>query len=251
MTDRPLAGKAAIVTGAARNIGRAIARQLAADGAAVLVCANTDADGAAETVALIEADGGRARAHIADITDEAAVAGLARAAVDAFGRIDILVNNAAIRDHRPLVEMSLADWRRVTGVILDGAFLCARACVPHMIAAGGGSVVNIGGLAGHLGDADRLHVVTGKAGLVGFTRALAMELGPHGITANCVVPGAIRTARGASASTPGRHVERAPPAIARIGAPEDIAAAVGHLCRPEGGYMTGQTIHVNGGRMAT
>jgi 3-oxoacyl-[acyl-carrier protein] reductase len=251
MADAPLAGKAAIVTGAARNIGRAIALRLAADGCAVLVCANTDAGGAAETVSLIERAGGRAVAHIADITDEDAVAALTQAAAEAFGRIDMLVNNAAIRDHRPLTDMTLADWRRVTAVILDGAFLCARACAPHMIAAGGGAIVNIGGLAGHLGDADRAHVVAAKAGLVGLTRALAAELGQHGITANCVVPGSIRTDRGASASTPGRHVERTSALVARPGVPDDIAATVAHLCRPEGGYITGQTIHVNGGRFLT
>lgn len=247
----PLAGKAAVVTGAARNIGRAIALALAADGAAIVVNTRGDREGAEETAKLIADAGGHALVHLCDITDENAVAGMAQSAKQAFGRIDVLVNNAALRDHRPLTEMSFADWRRVTGVILDGAFLCARACAPHMIAAGGGAIVNIGGLAGHLGDADRAHVVSAKAGLVGLTRALAAELGRHGITANCVVPGAIRTARGVSASTPGRHVERTSALVPRDGVPEDIAAMVALLCRPDGSYVTGQTIHVNGGRFLT
>ncbi len=244
--SRALAGKVAVVTGAARNIGRAIANALAADGAAVVVGARSDAEAARGVADEITAAGGRALAHLADVTDEAAVNGLADAAVTAFGRIDILVNNAALRRNQPFEAMSLAEWREITSVILDGAFLCARACVPHMIAAGGGAIVNVGGVAAHAGVKKRAHVVAAKAGLVGFTKALAVELAEHGITANCVAPGTIDTARGATAGEVPPFADRAP--IDRLGRPEEIAAMVRYLCLPEARYITGQTIHVSGGR---
>ena len=246
-----LDGKVAIVTGAARNIGRAIALALAAEGAAVVVNARSDKAAADAVAKEIAAAGGRALVHLADVSDEAAVAGLAEATLKAFGRIDILVNNAAIRAHKALAEMTLAEWHAVMAVILDGAFLCARACVPHMIKAGGGRIVNLGGLTGHVGDNERTHVVTAKAGLVGFTRALAIEFGRHDITANCVVPGKIETARIASAGRSGLADERVKPAILRAGQPIEVAALVVHLCKPESGFITGQTIHVSGGRILT
>lgn len=243
-----LDGKVAIVTGGARNIGRAIALALAADGAAVVVNARSDRAAADAVAAEITAAGGRAMVHIADVSDEAAVAGMADAATKAFGRIDILVNNAAIRGHKALTDMTLAEWRGVMAVILDGAFLCARACVPHMIQAGGGRIINLGGVTGHVGDNERVHVVTAKAGLVGLTRALAVEFGRHEITANCVVPGKIRTQRIASAGRSGLADERVKPVILREGQPNEVGALVAHLCRPESGFVTGQVIHVSGGR---
>ncbi len=251
MSEPALDGRVAVVTGAARNIGRAIALALAADGAAVVVGARRDRAAADAVAAEIEAAGGRAVAHLADVADEAQVAGLADAALAAFGRIDILVNNAAIRARQTLAETSLADWHAVMGVILDGAFLCARAISPHMIAAGGGRIVNIGGLSGHTGDEARVHVVAAKAGLVGLTRALAVELAPHGITANCVGPGTIDTVRGETAREPGRYDERMKALVERKGRPEEVAAMVAHLCRPESAYITAQTIHVSGGRILT
>lgn len=120
-----------------------------------------------------------------------------------------------------------------------------------MIAAGGGRVVNLGGLTGHVGDNERTHVVTAKAGLVGFTRALAIEFGRHNITANCVVPGKIETQRIATAGRSGLADERVKPAILRAGQPNEVAALVVHLCKPESGFITGQTIHVSGGRILT
>ena len=244
--DRPLAGKVAVVTGGGRNIGREIVLALARDGAAVVVGAGSDADAARAVAEEATAAGGRGLAHLADVTDEAAVKGLADAAIDAFGRIDILVNNAALRRQVPLVEMTLAEWREIMGVILDGSFLCARACVPHMIAAGGGAIVNLGGIAAHVGVKNRAHVISAKAGLIGLTKALAVELAEHGITANCVVPGTIDTARGASAGkTPSF---RASSLIDRLGRPEEIAAMVHYLCSPAARYITGQTLHVSGGR---
>ena len=245
--SRELYGKVALVTGGARNIGRAIARALAAGGADVMVNAlhaHADVD---QTVRDIEAAGRRAASHIADVTDPDAVAAMVKATVERFGRIDALVNNAAIRPEQSFATMSFADWRRVLAVILDGAFLCSQACAPHIARAGGGSIVNIGGETGHRGAAGRAHVVTAKAGLAGMTKALALDLAPQRITVNCVVPGRIDTVR-AGSGDPAQPVHRpAVPPIGHLGTPEDVAAMVRMLCGPDARYITGQAIHVNGG----
>jgi 3-oxoacyl-[acyl-carrier protein] reductase len=244
----PLDGQTAIVTGSARNIGRAIALALAADGAGVVVHAQSNEAGVDAVVADIEAAGGRAIKHMADITDEAAVDGLAAAAIAAFGGINILVNNAAVRRQQSIEDMSLAEWRSVTAVILDGAFLCARACLPHMVAAGGGSIVNIGGISAHFGAVNRPHVVTAKAGIIGFTKALAVDYAGRNIRANCVVPGTMDTIRGDTAHPVAPHPGGHKALIDRLGTPEELAAAVCYLCGPGAAYTTGQTLHVNGGR---
>ena len=242
-----LAGKVALVTGGARNIGRAIALALAEGGAAVLVNARTSGDEAQKTVAAIRAAGGKADLHLADVTDPAAVAAMVAAAVAQFGRLDMLVNNAAIRAETPFAEMKLEDWRRVLATVLDGAFLCAQACLPHLRRAGGGSIVNIGGLTAHQGARGRAHVVTAKAGLAGMTRALAHDLAPEGITVNCVVPGTIETLRGLPGAPERPAHRQGPPPVGRRGEPEEVAAAVRFLCGPGARYITGQSLHVNGG----
>ena len=244
---KELTGKVAIVTGAARNIGRAIARSLAAGGASVMVNAKTSRDQAQETVAMIEKAGGKAAVHIADVTDPGAVAAMMEATVKRFGRIDALVNNAAIRMETPFDQLKLDDWRRVISIVLDGAFICTQACVPHMIKAGGGTVINIGGLTGHRGATGRAHVIAAKSGLAGMTKAVALDLAPHHITVNCVVPGTIDSQRGLP-GVPERPAHRAaPPPIGRRGEPEEVAAMVRMLCGPDARYITGQAIHVNGG----
>jgi 3-oxoacyl-[acyl-carrier protein] reductase len=231
-----LAGKVAVVTGAARNIGREIALALGGEGAAVLVNALSDAKAAGTVAGEVTAAGGRGLAHLADVTDEAAANGMADAAVQAFGRIDILVCNAGIRRQHPFTEVSFAEWRDVLAVSLDGAFLCAKACVPHMIAGGGGAIITLGASTSHMGTRNRVHVLAAKMGLVGLTRALATELGEHGITVNCVAPGHIDTVRGASA---GQRSAQTPRPIERMGRPDEIAAMVRHLCLPGGAYITG------------
>lgn len=237
----------AIVTGAARNIGRAIALALADDGAAVLLVAKRNRAGLEETAKLVEDAGGAALPHLADLTDEAAVAGMVAAAQAWKGPPRVLVNNAALRKQQAFCDMTLAHWREIMAVNLEAAFLCARACLPHMVAAGGGRIVNIGGKSGHAGAAERAHVIASKAGLVGLTKALAVEFGDRGVTVNCVVPGEIETERGASAGPlpvpPGGHATL----IGRRGRPEEVARMVASLCHPDAGYVTGQTIHVNGG----
>jgi 3-oxoacyl-[acyl-carrier protein] reductase len=239
-----LAGKVALVTGGARNIGRAIARSLAAGGASVMVNAKTSRAEAEKTVAMI---GANAAVHIADVTKPDEVQALVDATVKRFGRLDFLVNNAAVRYETPFSSMKFEEWRQVLAIVLDGAFLCARSALPHMISAGGGTIVNIGGQTGHKGAAERAHVITAKAGLAGMTKALAMDLAPHKITVNCVVPGTIESQRGLP-GVPDRPAHRLTvPPIGRRGEPEEIAAMVRMLCGPDARYMTGQSIHLNGG----
>jgi 3-oxoacyl-[acyl-carrier protein] reductase len=242
-----LAGKVVLVTGGARNIGRAIARALGAGGATVMVNTLSSREDAAQTVQAIVAAGGRADSVIADVTRPDAVRALVDTTVERFGRLDALVHNAAVRAEQPFESITFEDWRRITSVILDAAFLCAQACVPHLKRSEGASIVHIGGETGHAGAAHRAHVVAAKAGLAGFTKALALDLAPDRITVNCVVPGRIETIRaGAGAGKPSGHRRSAPP-IGRLGLPEEVAALVRMLCGPDARYITGQSIHVNGG----
>jgi 3-oxoacyl-[acyl-carrier protein] reductase len=242
--DRELEGLVAVVTGSSRNIGRAIALALAEGGAAVIVNARSAAKDAAAVVDEIRAAGGRAAAHVADVGDPNAAAGLIAAALKEFGRLDILVNNASVRREMDFADLDYAEWRSIMATTLDGAYLCSRSALPHLIAAGGGSIVNIGGLSSHTGAPRRAHVVAAKAGLAGLTRALAHDLAPHKVTANCVAPGLIDTAR--TGPEPAHHQKLATP-VGRKGTPEEIATLVRFLCGPGARYITGQTIHANGG----
>ena len=239
-------GKAAIVTGAGRNIGRAIALALAEGGAAVVVNARSNHAEADSVVREIESSGGKAVAHIGDVADAKAVQAMAAAALKQFGRIDILVNNAALRREKPFAEMDYAAWREILDVTLDGAFHCVKTCLPALRQSGAGTIVNIGGLSAHTGAANRAHVVTAKAGIIGFTRALAHDLAADGITANCVVPGLIGTPPPKDKPEPGHHATHQT-ITGEKGRPEDVAATVRFLCGPAARYITGQAIHANGG----
>jgi 3-oxoacyl-[acyl-carrier protein] reductase len=241
-----LTGKVAIVTGAGRNIGRAIALALAADGASIVVNARSNRAEADVVAREIEAAGGKALVHIGDVADAGHVQAMADMAVGHFGRLDILVNNAALRREKPFAEMSYAEWREVMNVTLDGAFHCVKACLPHLKRSGAGTIVNIGGLSAHTGARDRAHVVTAKAGIIGFTRALAHDLAADGITVNCVVPGLIGTPRPKDKPEPAHHLTHQTITGER-GRPEDVAAAVRFLCGPGARYVNGQAIHSNGG----
>jgi 3-oxoacyl-[acyl-carrier protein] reductase len=243
MSARELAGKVALVTGGARNIGRAIALDLAEGGAAVAVVVRADMAAADAVVREIEARGGRAIAIRADVTEPADVTRAVATTVERFAGLDILVNNAAIRPEAPLEQISLEAWRRVLAVTLDGPFLLAQAALPALERANG-TIVNIGGLTAYTGAPHRAHVVAAKAGLDGLTKALAVELAPRGITVNLVAPGLIETQR--AGAEPEHRKTRTPP-LGRRGRPEDVSAWVRHLAGPSGRYLTGQTIHVNGG----
>jgi 3-oxoacyl-[acyl-carrier protein] reductase len=241
-----LKDKVAVVTGAGRNIGRMIALTLAAGGAAIVVNARSNRAEAESVVREIEKRGGRALAAIADVTDPGAVGTMIAAATERFGRIDILVNNAAVRKETPIEKMTAAEWREILGVILDGAFNCVKSCLPHLKKSNAGAIVNIGGLSGHTGAKHRAHVVTAKAGIVGLTRALAHDLAADRVTVNCVAPGLIDTARTPGTPEP-QHHQTQNMLAGRLGTPDDIAAAVRFLAGPGARYITGQTLHVNGG----
>jgi 3-oxoacyl-[acyl-carrier protein] reductase len=244
MSDAP---KVAIVTGSALNIGRAIALHLARDGFSLVVTARHSETDTAETARLIRESGGEAIVHMADITDPAQAIGLIQAAVTRFGRLDVLVNNASVRRQTKFADMTPQEWREIMSATLDGAFYCAHAAAPRIAASGGGSIINLGGISAHVGAVGRVHAVTAKAGMLGMTRALAKELASDNITVNTVVPGSIETIRGAAAG--GNHGRAALPdsPLGRRGQPDEIAAMVRFLCSPEARYVTGQTIHVNGG----
>ncbi len=245
MSDKELSGKVALVTGAGRNIGRAIALALAEAGASVAVVVRSNKAEADAVVKEIEAKGGRALAALADIANPKAVQAAAAATLKQFGRIDCLINNAAIRREKNIGDMSYEDWREVMNVTLDGAFHCVKACLPAL-KKNGGTIVNIGGMSAHIGSKDRAHVMTAKLGLVGFTRGLAHDLAVENITVNCLVPGAIDTARAKTAQTPAHHLTHGTITGER-GKPEDVAAMVRFLCGPSARHLTGQTLHVNNG----
>ena len=246
MSDRhDLTGRVALVTGSSRNMGRAIALSLANAGAAVVVNARKST-AEAETVAEeIRRAGGRAAVKIADVSDPKSVDALIDAAVGAFGRLDVLVNNAAVRKETDFADLHYAEWREIISTILDSAYLCSHAALPYLTASGSGAIVNIGGLSSFTGAAGRAHVIAAKAGLVGLTRGLAHDLARYGITVNCVAPGMIDTSRG-SGKAPAHHALHAP-LVGRRGRPEEVAALVRFLSGPGARYITGQTIHANGG----
>jgi 3-oxoacyl-[acyl-carrier protein] reductase len=246
-----LQGRIALVTGAGKNIGRAIALTLARDGATVLVNGRNDREAVDAVVQEIEAAGGRAQAAMGDVSDPAVAPKLARQA-EALGGVDILVSNAGLRRQTSFLDMSFEEWREILSVALDGAFLLGKAFVPQMVAKGqGGAFVAMSGISTHIGTPNRCHVSASKSGLEGLMRALAIELAPHRITCNALSPGAIDTTRAASAGpVPPSRVNRPIP-LKRFGTVDEIAAMVRLLVGPEGSFITGQTIHVNGGEFLT
>ena len=226
---KELAGRVAIVTGAGRNIGRGIALALADGGAAVVVNARSNLKEAEAVAGEIERAGGKALGVTADVADGEAVQKMVAAAAARFGGIDILVNNAAVRAEQAFENMTLEQWRAVTSIILDGAFNCVQACLPYLKKSGAGAIVNIGGLSAHTGAARRPHVVTAKAGLIGFTRALAHELAGDKIRVNTVTPGPD------GGAAPGRPARTAAPLA---------GACAGRPARPARRHRVGGALHL-------
>jgi 3-oxoacyl-[acyl-carrier protein] reductase len=248
MQPAPLAGKVALVTGAGRNIGRAISLALADAGAQVAVNVRASRAEGEAVVRDIAASGGDALLVMADITQRAEVDAMIDAVSQRWGRLDILVNNAAVRREEAFAGMAYAAWRAAFDVCVDGAFHCTQAALPLMRQASAGTVVNIGGMTAHTGAGRRAHVAAAKAALTGFTRALAHEWADFGITVNCIAPGLIDTKRnGASASADPAHRARHSAILGRHGHPDEIASAVVWLAGPGGRFITGQTRHINGG----
>lgn len=241
-----LAGQVALVTGAAKNIGRAIALELAAAGAKVAI--NTRASRAeAEAVAAeIRNAGGTAAVCIADIADAAAVQRMVTEVTAGLGPVGILVLNASVRREIPFTEMTFDEWRQVMGISLDGSFHCIKAVLPDMIRHGRGNIITLAGDTALTGAAGKVHASSAKSGLAGMTRALARELGPKGIRANCISPGHFNTTRANARAPRPRASDHIP--LGRYGESGEIAATVRFLCGPGAGFITGQIIHVNGGQ---
>lgn len=236
------AGKVALVTGAGRNIGRAIALSLAAGGAKVAVNTRASIDDARSVVEEIRAIGGEAEAFLADVSDPGQVQGMVQAILRQFGGLDILVLNAATREKARFEDISFENWRRMLAVNLDSAFICVKASLDALKRSGDGRIITFGGITALLGTKDP-HVVVSKHGIVGLTKVLAHELAEYGIRVNCVSPGQIETIR--PADKPKAAMMDIP--LQRRGTPWEIAGMVRTLCGPGGAYTTGQTIHINGG----
>jgi NAD(P)-dependent dehydrogenase (short-subunit alcohol dehydrogenase family) len=248
-----LVGKVAIVTGAGEGVGRASSLSLAEEGAKV-VTADINPTSAQETARTIQEMGGHAVAVRADVSDPEQTQAMAKVALDTYGRIDILLNNAGIYPVRPWDEITLEEWNRVLAVNLTGTFLCARAVFPAMKAQGYGKIINISSDTFFSGVPGMLHYITTKGGVIGFTRTLAREVGIHGIRVNSIAPGLTQTEGMKALVADGRYPAAAAEnaaaqrCIKRQEVAEDLVGAVIFLASAESDFITGQTINVDGGR---
>jgi 3-oxoacyl-[acyl-carrier protein] reductase len=238
-------GKIAIVTGASRGIGRGIAEMLAARGALVLAAARGDhADAAVEAIARA---GGRAEAVDLDVTDPASVEALVSGALTRHGRVDILVNNAGITRDQLMLRLKRDDWDQVLATNLTAAFTCAQAVLKPMIKQRAGRIVSISSVVAQMGNAGQANYAASKAGLIGFSKALAREVASRNITVNVVAPGLVETDMTRSLAEKAQGEWSAQIPLGRLGTPADVAAAVCFLASDEASYITGQVLAVNGG----
>lgn len=247
---RPLRGRTAIVTGSGRNIGRAVVLALARAGANVVVNGHRDVE-AIEAVAVdARRLGSRAIAVKADVGDPKAVEAMVRRTVDELGRVDIAVSNVGVRHHQPFLDISIEDWNTIINSNLNSAFYLARSVLPEMITRKWGRIIHVSGRDGFFPKTNRAHNVTCKAGVFALAKAIAVEFGPQGVTANTIAPGIIETTRD-PAHYPDFDKEydkrRQAMPVRRLGRVDDIAEACLYLCSDAGGFVTGQVMHINGG----
>jgi len=240
-----LSGKVAVVTGASRGIGRGIALRLAAQGAFVIAAAR--ADNAAATVAEIVAAGGKAESAALDVTDSASIDSAVAGVLERHGRIDVLVNNAGIARDQLMLRMKRDDWDQVIATNLTSAFACVQAVVKPMVKQRGGRIVSISSVVGQMGNAGQVNYAASKAGLIGFSKALARELASRNITVNVVAPGLIETDMTRALAEKAQVDWASQIPAGRFGTPDDVAAAVSFLASDEASYITGQVLAVNGG----
>lgn len=244
MPDRPFEGRVAIVTGASRGIGRAVAAMLAARGAHVIAAAR--GDNARETAELIQGAGGKVTAVAADVTDPQAVEAMVAAAQQA-GSVDILVNNAGITRDQLMLRMKRDDWDAVLATNLTAAFTTSQAVLKPMIKQRRGRIINITSVVGQSGNAGQANYAASKAGLIGFTKALALEVASRNVTVNAVAPGLIETDMTRAIAEDAHTAWAGKIPLGRLGTPDDIAAAVCFLASDEASYITGHVLAVNGG----